>query len=167
MGKLNDKQERFCREYVIDLNGTQSAIRAGYSKKTAASIANENLIKPEIQEFISSLQKGLSDKLDITSERVIAELAKIAFSNIQDYIEDDNTITDLKQIPRETAAAVESIKKTSTEWGTDDKGGVKTHISFKLYDKIAALEKLGKHLGIFEADNKQKTTVINVLRPEE
>lgn len=167
MSELSEKQKRFCQEYIIDLNGTQAAVRAGYSAKTANEQSARLLANVSIQDCISTLQRKLSDKLEITSERVLGELAKVAFSNIQDYLEDDNTIADLSQLPRDTAAAVESIKKTSTEWGTGDKGGTKTYISFKLYDKIAALEKLGKHLGIFEMDNKQKATVINVLRPEE
>lgn len=167
MSSLTDKQKRFCQEYIIDLNGTQAAIRAGYSKNTARQIAEQNLSKLDIQEYISSLQQKIGDKLEITAERVIGEIAKLAFSNVQDFLEADNTITDISALSRDTAAAVESIKKTTTEWGSDDKGGTKTHISFKLYDKISALEKLGKHLGIFEMDNKQKAPIINVTRPDE
>lgn len=56
---LNDKQKKFCNEYLIDLNATQAAIRAGYSEKTARSIANENLTKPDIQKYIQELQEGI------------------------------------------------------------------------------------------------------------
>ena len=60
--KLTDKQQRFCEEYVIDLNGTQAAIRSGYSSKTARSISNENLTKPDIREYISELQKEIQER---------------------------------------------------------------------------------------------------------
>ena len=72
--KLTAKQRKFCNEYMLDLNGTQAAIRAGYSKKTAYSIANENLIKPEIQEQIAILQKKTQDKYEITQDSLIREI---------------------------------------------------------------------------------------------
>ena len=74
MGKLTDKQEMFCKEYLIDLNATQAAIRAGYSKKTAHSIANENLIKPYIQNRISELKEKRSKRVEVDSDYVLKEL---------------------------------------------------------------------------------------------
>lgn len=148
---LTPKQQRFCEEYRIDFNATQAAIRAGYSKKTAHSIGAENLIKPDIQNYISDLQKQLADKSGITAEMVINELAKIGFSNIQEYLARTNTISDLTKIDKDKAAAVESIKIVETEWD----GGSKTSTTFKLYDKKGALELIGRHLGIFEKDNRQ------------
>lgn len=72
--KLTDKQKRFCEEYLIDFNSTQSAIRAGYSKKTAGSIGSENLKKPEIQEYIKKLQDKTSERLQITRESLLIDL---------------------------------------------------------------------------------------------
>lgn len=163
--ELNDKQKRFCEEYVIDLNATQAAIRAGYSKKTAAVIATENLTKPNIQEFISNLQKSISDKNGNLTQKVIDELIKVGFSNVQDYIISGNCITDISEIDGAKAAAVASIKKSVTTFGTEENGGTKEVVEFKLWDKISALEKLGRHLGIFEADNKQKPPPISVEKP--
>lgn len=160
---LTDKQQRFCQEYVIDLNATQAAIRAGYSEDTAGAIGWENLKKPEIQSFISELQKGISDRNNNLAQRVIDELAKIGFSNIHEYIDDGNVITDLKQVSRDHAAAVSSIKKSVTTFGDEENGGVKEVVEFKLWDKVAALEKLGRHVGIFEADNKQKAITIETV----
>lgn len=162
MVELNDKQKRFCEEYLIDLNATQAAIRAGYSKKTAFIIGFENLRKPNIQQFISVIQQKISDKNGNLTQRVIDELVKVGFSNIQDYIHSGNGIVDLSEIEIKKAAAVSSIKKSVTTFGTEENGGVKEVVEFKLWDKISALEKLGKHLGVFEADNKQRTSVINV-----
>ena len=82
---LTDKQKRFCDEYLIDLNATQAAIRAGYSEKTAYRTGADNLRKPQIEEYIAKRQKELSRSTEITQERVIKELALIAVSNNADY----------------------------------------------------------------------------------
>ena len=70
MSKLTKKQEAFCREYVVDFNGTQAAIRAGYSKKTAKVSASENLTKPNIQDFINELQGKQAKRLEITADEL-------------------------------------------------------------------------------------------------
>lgn len=88
---LNEKQKRFVLEYLIDLNATQAAIRAGYSKKTAYSMGQQNLKKPEIQKAIQAKQNKLQHKLEITQERVLGELAQVAFAKAS-----DQTISDLK-----------------------------------------------------------------------
>ena len=88
---LNQKQKRFVLEYLIDLNATQAAIRAGYSEKTAYSIGQENLKKPEIQRAIQSRQVTLQNKLEITQEKVLEELAAVAFAKAS-----DRAISDLK-----------------------------------------------------------------------
>lgn len=83
IGKLTEKQKRFCEEYLIDLNVTQSALRAGYSEKTAYSIGNENLKKPEIQKYISELMKKQSERTNITADKVLSELEKVAFTDTE------------------------------------------------------------------------------------
>ncbi len=163
MDELTPKIKRFCEEYIKDLNGTQAAIRAGYSPKTANEQAARLLAKVSVQNYISELKHSLSNKNEGLAQQVIDELKKLGFANIQDYIEPENEIKDLTKIDRDKAAAVESIKKTVTEFnGGGESSGKKTSIQFKLYDKISALEKLGRHLGIFELDNQQKAPVINV-----
>ena len=157
---MNDKQQRFCEEYIIDLNGTKAAIRAGYSERTAASIAEQLLRKLDIQEFISKLKAKRSKRTEVTADRVIKELAKIGFANISDYIEENNTVTKIKKLSRRKSAAVSAIEITETEF----EGGVKKTVKFKLHDKISALTNLGRHLGIFEKDNAQqnKEVVVNI-----
>lgn len=80
MTKLTAKQERFCREYIIDLNATRAAIRAGYSEKTANRIASENLSKLDIQEKIRQLQQKIEARTEITQDKVLKELANIGFA---------------------------------------------------------------------------------------
>lgn len=161
--KLTAKQEKFCQEYLADLNATQSAIRAGYSIDTAHSIGWENLRKPEIQLRLTELRKELNDQNGNLAQQVIDELKKIGFSNIQDMLESGNEIKDITTLDRDKAAVISSIKKSKTTFG-DGEGneGEKETVEFKMWDKLNALEKLGKHLGIFEADNKQKKAVITV-----
>src|SRR5690606_36988425 len=83
MANLTPKQQRFVEEYLIDLNATQAAIRAGYSEKTAYSVGHENLKKPEIQKAIEEAQSKLSNKTQVTVEMVVQGLLKEA----QDYAE--------------------------------------------------------------------------------
>lgn len=74
---LNDKQKQFCNEYIIDFNGTQAAIRAGYSKKTAYSTANENLRKPEIQSYLKEIIEDRNKRTNITQDEVIKKIEKV------------------------------------------------------------------------------------------
>lgn len=153
---LNPKQERFCEEYIIDLNATQAAIRAGYSEDTAGSQAHDLLKKPEIYSLISELRAKISDNNGNLVQRVIDELIKVGFSNIQDYISTGNEVRDLSLVDSGKASAIAGVKKSTTTFG-DGNGneGVKEVVEFKMWDKISALEKIGRHLGIFEKDNSQ------------
>lgn len=151
--KLTAKQKRFCEEYVIDLNGTQAAVRAGYSEKTAGVIADENLKKPYLKKIIADLKEKLRIKCGISAAEVIEELRKVGFSNVQDFIDTDNTIQDISKVEKQKAAAVAGIE---TSESTSKDGTVTVNTKFKLYNKVDALEKLGRHLGIFEKDNQQQ-----------
>jgi phage terminase small subunit len=162
--ELTDKQRRFCEEYLIDLNATQAAIRAGYSEKTAHSIGNENLIKPEINTYISELQQKRSEKTAITAEMILQELAKLGFSDISNFYEDDGvTLRNVKELGNRLSAAISQIKVTETTHGTGkfQKKEVKTE--FKLHDKLAALEKIARHIGFFEKDNDQNKAQVNII----
>lgn len=86
-----DKQKLFAEEYIIDFNATQAAIRAGYSTKTASSIGAENLRKPKIQELISEAIRDRIARTHITQERVVLELASVAFAGMADM--EDSGIT--------------------------------------------------------------------------
>lgn len=152
--KLTPKQERFCQEYLVDLNATQAAIRAGYAKKAAYAIGAENLRKPQIAEAISEGRKSLADKAGVTAEAVVAELAKLGFSNMEDFMEvDDGGRTarlDLSALTREQAAAIKELTVEETLMaGQEESGVIKRTSKLKLADKQAALTALGKHLGLF------------------
>ncbi len=160
MAKLTDKQERFVQEYLIDLNATQAAIRAGYSERTAGQIGEQNLKKLEIQNAIHVAQQEISKRNDITIDRVLNEYAKIAFSDVRNILTTDGGLKDAFEWDDETAGAVASIKSFEVTSPEGEKLG--TNREIKMYDKLRALDSIGKHLGFFETDNKQKQSQIDV-----
>jgi phage terminase small subunit len=103
---LTEREKRFCNEYVIDFNATAAAIRAGYSKKTARRIASENLTKLDIQNYLRTIQQRLQQKIEITQERVLQEYARIAFSNIKNYLKENNCCRTMNELNNDDAAAI-------------------------------------------------------------
>lgn len=150
---LSPKQARFVEEYLIDLNATQAAIRAGYSEKTAGSIGSENLQKPEIELAIAKARAKLSEKTGITAERVLAELALLGFSNMQDYMRSSpggDPYLDFSGLTREQAAALAEVTVEDFKDGRGEDARDVRRVKFKLTDKRAALVDIGKHLGMFK-----------------
>lgn len=139
--KLTDKQKRFCEEYLIDLNATQAAIRAGYSAKTAYSMGQRMLKKVEVQEYIFNLQKKRSERTEITADKVIEELAAIAFS-------DRTKIASVNANGTVDIAATDTLPDEIRKTISCIKEG-KFGVEVSSYDKIKALELLGRHLGMF------------------
>jgi len=158
---LTAKQEMFAKEYIVDLNAAQAAIRAGYSERTAKQIGQENLTKPDLQQYIQDLMDERSKRVEITADMVMREYAKLGFSNITDFLKVEETdvvielvgegdskraITQMVQtvrifetdtIDRHKLDAVSEIKQT------------KDGISLKLHDKKGALDSMARHLGMF------------------
>ena len=176
---LTDKQKRFCEEYLIDLNATQAAIRAGYSTKTAEQTASRLLRNVKVQEYIAKRQKELSRSTEITQERVIKELALIAFSNNADYahvvekkmqVEAGGALVDVldkdgKPVMYRTVEPVlteELTEEQKRALAVIKKG--KEGLEVKSCDKVKALELLGKHLGIFT--DKIEANVNDTTRSE-
>jgi phage terminase small subunit len=144
VAKLTAKQQRFVEEYLVDLNATQAAIRAGYSIKNAGKIGPELLGKTGIKAAIDKAIAERSRRTGITQDRVLRELAKVAFVNPTDVINMDEA-TLRGDANRDDTAAIASVKVKRIP--TDDGEIVEREI--KTYDKIRALELLGKHLGMF------------------
>lgn len=161
---LTNKQSLFVKEYLCDLNATQAAIRAGYSEKTAQVIGAENLTKPIIADAIQKAMDERAGKLDITAEKVLAELAKLGFGNIQNLYTQDGRLIPIHQLSPEAAATITEI--TEKVVGTEGDQAVLER-KYKISDKRAALVDLGKHLKLFtdkvEADISGGIT-INVVK---
>jgi len=152
---LNRKQRRFAQEYVIDLNATQSAIRAGYSKRSAYSQGQRLLKHAEVQAEIQQKRNEIAAKNDITIERVLQELAKIAYFNPQKMYDSNNNLLTIPEMPADVAAAIGGVKVLRD--GT---------IEYKFIDKKGANDSLMKHLGGFEKDNEQRRAKIDGLEIE-
>nr|DAG70455.1 MAG TPA: Terminase small subunit [Caudoviricetes sp.] len=142
---MTKKQKRFVEEYLIDLNATQAAIRAGYSPETAYSIGSENLKKPEIRACIEKAMAERSKRTGVNQDRIIMELAKIGFLNPKDLVNFDEA-TVKEEAAEEDLAAIASVRVKS--FPTKDGEGIEREI--KMYDKPKALELLGRHLGMFK-----------------
>ena len=138
---MTKKQKRFVEEYLIDLNATQAAIRAGYSPATAKEIGCENLTKPNIAAAISQAMAERSKRTGINQDRVLQELARIGFAKITDVV-DPETAKIKSDASDDDLACIQSIKIKPNEFGTERE--------VKLYDKKSALVDLGKHLGLFK-----------------
>lgn len=141
---MTQKQKRFVEEYLIDLNATHAAIRAGYSPSSAADIGSENLRKPDIRSSIDKKMAERSKRTGVNADRVLMELAKIGFVNATNVIDIKNGT--LKEgVTLEDTAAIQSVKVKTIP--TKNGEGIEREI--KLADKIKALELIGKHLGMF------------------
>lgn len=143
MAKLTAKQQKFVDEYLIDLNATQAAIRAGYSSKTAGEIGHENLNKPQIRAHIDAKMAEHSARTGVNQERIIRELARIAFLDPTQLVNMDSA-----EIHDDTSAddraAIASVKVKSMSGETDM---IEREVRFA--DKIKALELLGKRFGMW------------------
>jgi phage terminase small subunit len=157
---MTEQKKRFADKYFETLNGSKSAVYAGYSESTSRQIAYNLLQEPEVEEYLTKLREKYELKTGITKEKWLNELAEVGFSNIQDFIEDSNNIKDISKIEKSKAASVSSVKKTVIE----GEFGTKEVVEFKLHDKLNALEKIGRHLGYFEKDNEQlKSQTQNII----
>lgn len=150
--KLTAKQVRFVDEYLVDFNATQAAIKAGYKAKTAHVIGAENLRKPKIAEEIARRQKDLQKRTEISQDRVVKELARIAFADVTDYAYVMQAIIerDGVKVPVESAVIKETYDLTDDQRAAiaSIKQGA-NGVEIKLHDKIKALELLGRHIGMF------------------
>lgn len=143
---LTPKQELFCQEYLIDLNATRAAKAAGYSEKSAHDIGSENLRKPEIQARLSELRGNLMDKLEISKERVVTELARLALFDVRKLYHNDGSPKSLADLDDDTAAAIVGLDVALIG---NSEVGQGTVLKYKMADKKGALESIGKHLGMF------------------
>ena len=147
VAKFTTRQAQFCEEYLVDLNGTQAAIRAGYAARSAAVTACTLLRDAKIQARIAELQQARAERTQMDQDRVLLELAALSFSDIRRYeISDTGRVTLADGAPDHAMRAVGSIRA----WITREKDGTTTRtVELKLWDKPASLRMAGQHLGMF------------------
>lgn len=143
MAKLTDKQELFAREYLSDLNATQAAKRAGYSDKTAYSIGQENLKKPEIQDRISELNAARMERIKVDADYVLRRLVEIDEMDVIDILLANGELKPIAQWPKVWRTTLSGMDVT--EMAGDAAGLLK---KIKWPDKVKNLELLGKHVTV-------------------
>ena len=159
--ELNDKQKRFCQEYLIDLNATQSAKRAGYSEKTAYSQGQRLLKHVVIQKEIILLQKKQEKRTEIEADKILLELARVAFAQITDFIDQGDKGISLKKLDELTDAQKACIAEV-VEQPLEDGG---SYSKIKLHSKLRALELLGRNKKLFTdiVEHAAKAELLAVL----
>lgn len=166
--KLTAKEELYCQKYIKYLNKTKAALMAGYSKRSAKEIGYENFTKPHIQARIAEIRAEIKEELGIDDHSILTELAALGYWNIKDFVGGQNVIKDLSKMQKAKLRPVVGIKVKET-FTTMGKGESATTIKevtteLKMVDKKGSLVDLGRHLGIFEKDNKQKVIKFKVTR---
>lgn len=144
MAKLTEKQKTFVDEYLLDLNATQAAIRAGYSPRSASDIGHDLLNKNQVADAVARAMAERSRRTGINQDRVVRELARLALVNPADVVDIDSAKVKGMATEDDTAA-IASVKVKTIP--TEDGDIVEREV--KLYDKTKALELLGRHLGMF------------------
>lgn len=147
---MTDRQRVFCDEYLVDLNGTEAAKRAGYSAKTARVMAQQNLEHPAVIEHLSKLMKERAERTQLTADRVITEVARLGFSDLRKLFDDKGALLPVTAWPEDMAAAVSSVEVDELFEGFgENRVQVGYTKKVKLWDKPRALELLGKHLKLW------------------
>lgn len=167
MTELTAKQQRFVDEYLIDLNATQAAIRAGYSKKTAGQIGDENLKKPEIASAVKKAMEKREKRTEITQDRVLQEYAKLAFLDPRRFYDEDGNLIPVHKLDGDVAAALAGMDVAEINVEGVQVGQTK---KIKFSDKKAALDSVARHLGMFtdksEVEHKGKLEHEVSTRPQ-
>lgn len=147
---MSPKQARFVEEYLIDLNATQAAIRAGYSAKTAEQQGYQLLQNTSVAAAIAEAQAARSERTEITQDMVLRELARIGFGDIRKLFTPGGNLLAVSDLDDDTAACLSSIEITTRKVRGGDDDEVEEVSKVRLWDKRAALVDIGKHLGMFK-----------------
>lgn len=159
---LTPKQKRFVAEYLIDLNATAAAKRAGYSEKTACEQAARLLANVKVQAAVQSAMQEREKRTEITQDMVLRETAKLAFFDIRKMFDNNGKPLDISKLDDDTAAALVGLDVQDV---SDSDGNYVGFIKkYKMADKIKALELLGKHTGAFEKHGAQTAALETAMR---
>ena len=155
MPELNERQRRFAEEYGVDRNATQAAVRAGYSPKTAYSQGQRLLKNVEVRALVDSFEEERAERTRVTADKVIRELARLAFSDMRSYVKWDETGLTIKssdELSADDAAAVTHVKFTPGRYGET--------VEIKLGHKDSALRALAEHVGAVDAAVEQEMDAV-------
>lgn len=153
---LTNKQRRFVDEYLVDLNATQAAIRAGYSSNRADAMGHENLRKPEIAAALNDAMEARQKRTHITQDRVLQELARIAFFDIRKLYNDDGSMKKPSELDDDAAAVLAGVDVV--EMSASDGAPLTFTKKAKVFDKGSALTLAMRHLGMLTDKVEQTIT---------
>ena len=154
--KLSAKQELFVSWFAVDGNATQAAIRAGYSEKTAKAIGAENLAKPAIAAAIAEARAKRLERNEVTADRVLQELARIAFLDIRKLLNTDGSMKPIGEIDDDARAAIAGLELS--EIRDEDGNSIGVLKKIKIADKLAALDKLARQSACSMTSSKSAAT---------
>ena len=158
---LTPREDKFCKEYVVDFNASRAAKEAGYSAKTAGAMGHKLISKQKIKDHIDVVKNQLAETAGLSPLRVLLELKKIAFSSTANYFNGWMDIKDFEKIPDTEKAALADIKVSEETFGKV----TKKVVHFKMHDKLKALEMINKMLGYNEPEknlNINQNTVVDI-----
>jgi phage terminase small subunit len=151
MPELTAKQRRFAMEYLVDLNATQAAIRAGYSPNGASVTGCRLLADPKIQAVVQKHNRKREERTEITADRVLKEMARLAFADIGQAFDENGGLLPIHKMPEDVRRAVASVETDELADGSGaERAVVGQTRKVKTWDKPRVLEMLAKHLGLFE-----------------
>jgi phage terminase small subunit len=163
MTKLTPRQDAFVREYLVDLNGKQAAIRAGYSERSAESTASALLRVPKVAQAVAEAQNARSRRTEVSADRVLQELARVAFADLSKAFDSEGNLRKPHELPDDVRTALQGIDYA--------KSGDRIA---RFSEKTRALELVGKHLGMFRErvdvgsdGDKALQVTVKVLKPED
>ena len=160
---MNAKHAQFVAEYLIDLNATQAAIRAGYSAKTAASQGERLLRNAEIATAVSDGQRKRLDSAELSATRVLEEMRRLAFSDVRDLFDEQGKLRPIHTLTREQSAAIAGLEVIIKNAEAGD-GHMDTVHKIKVWDKPRTLEMLGKHFKLLTDQISITTDDANIQR---
>lgn len=162
--KLTDRQAEFVRQYLVDLNGTQAAIRAGYSPHTAQEQASRLLSNVKVQEAVAKAKAERAERTQITADRVLQEVARLAFADPRKFFREDGTVKHPTELDDDTATSLAQFEVLEEFAGS---GENRMQIGFtkkvKWSDKKGPLELLMRHLGMLNDKMKLQGDAENPL----
>lgn len=161
MSELTPQQERFCREYVVDLSVTKAAQRAGYSLKNAPQQGSRLLKNPHAAALVSKLHQDKMQRIDIRADNVLKELGQIAFTDVRSLFDQNGNMVPIQDLDDQAASSIASFELAQNADGT-------TRVSrLRTWDKVRALEQLCKHLGLLAPDQVNHLHQVVHFAPEQ
>lgn len=155
---LSTKQAAFVREYLVDLNGTHAAIRAGYSPHTANEQAARLLASVSVRSHVTEALKSRAERTEIKADDVLKQVFRMTMVDPRMLVDEKGRAIPLNKLPDELAASIQGVEIKEEDGGVVYK--------YKLADRNSAAEKLMKHLGLYEKDNAQTGDAIGKMLAE-